>query len=159
MANPTNINVPPAKAADPTNINATVHGTKFPSGVTGADQCVSLNQGSDLGNAVTNSVVDSWIAPFDGYIREYCYQTMSVAATCTFNLFNNTTSTSILGATTPTSNTAANGTSFATAAAQSFSKGDEIQARVTTSGGAGACKGLTVHLFLTPTSGSATNPV
>ena len=159
MANPTNVNVPPAKAADPTNINVPVHGTKFPSGVTGADQVVELSQGSDLGNGVTNSVVDSWIAPFDGYIREYCYQTISVAATCTFNIFNNTTSTSILGSTTPTSNTAANGTSFASAAAQSFSKGDEIQLRVTTSGGSGASKGLQVKLFLTPTAGSTTNPL
>lgn len=157
MANPTNINVPPAKAADPTNINVPVHGTLFPSGVTGADQVVEMGQGSDLGNGVTNSVVDEWIAPFDGYLRDGSYQTITVAATCTFDLYNSTQSQQIVNAVTPVSNTA--GTLTYVAAGQTFTKGDHIQLRVTTSGGAGACKGLGAKLFLTPTSGSTTNPV
>ena len=158
MANPTNINVPPAKAADPTNINAPVHGTKFPSGVTGADQVVSLHQGTDIGNGVTATVLDSWIAPFAGYFRAGNYQTVTVTATATFDIYNATTSTTIVSAITATAGTAA-AVTFASAAAQSFSKSDEIQLRVTTSGGSGALKGANVHLFYTPTEGSTTNPL
>lgn len=157
QTNPTNINVPPALAADPTNINVPIHGTKFPSGVTGADQCITLHQGSDAGNGVTSQIVDSWIAPFDGYFRDGNYQTYSVAATMTFDVYNATSTNNVVSATTPTSNTAA-AIAFTNAAGQKFNKGDEIQLRVTTSGGSGASKGLSLHLFYTPTTGSSTNP-
>lgn len=157
MADPTNINVPPAKAADPTNINVPVHGTKFPSGITGADTPLTLSQGSDLGDGVTNSLVDEWIAPCDGYFRDGNYMTVSTAATCTFNIYNNTQSQSVVDATTPTSNTAAALTLVS--AGKSFAKGDHIRLRVTTSGGTGACKGLVAHLWYTETAGSTTSPV
>lgn len=157
QTNPTNVNVPPAKAADPTNINVPIHGTKFPSGVTGADQVIVLDQGSDLANGVTSSVVDSWIANYDGYFRDGNYQTVSMAATMSFDVYNTTQSQNVVSATTPVSNTAA-AIAFTSNANQSFNKGDEIQLRVTTSGGGGASKGLTCHLFLTPTTGSSTNP-
>ena len=157
MANPTNINVPPAKAADPANINVPVHGTKFPSGVTGADQTVTMKQGSDLGNGVTDAIVAEWTAPWAGYIRSGSYQTYSVAATCTFRILNNTTSQAIVNATTPTTNTAAALTLVA--AGQSFAEGDHIQLLVTTSGGAGACKGLEAYLAFTQLAGTTTSPV
>lgn len=156
MANPTNINVPPAKAADPTNINVPVHGTKFPSGVTGADQTVCLSQGTDLGDALTGVIVDQWIAPCAGYIRKLCHMNYSIAATMSFLVYNSTQSANVLGATTPTSNTGAEVTSFTT---PSFAEGDVIQLKVTTSGGAGASKGLNVKLFYTPTAGSTVNPL
>lgn len=157
MANPTNINVPPPLAADPTNVNVPVHGTKFPSGITGADFPISIGQGSDLGNGVTDSLVDSWIAPWAGYFRNGNYQSMTATATATFRILNNTQSQAVVAATTPTAGTAAALTFVA--AGQQFAEGDEIQLLVTTSGGAGAMKGLQVHLMATQLAGSLTNPV
>ena len=157
MANPTNVNVPPAKGADPTNINVPVHGTKFPSGATGADSVVTLSQGTDQGNGVTNRILDSWIAPYDGYFRKGNYQTDTVTATATFDIYNLTTTTNIVTAVTATAQTAAALTLVA--AAQTFSEGDEIQFRATTSGGSGALKGAVVHLMYTPLAGTATSPL
>lgn len=156
MANPTNINVPPARAADPTNISVPVHGTKNPSGSTGSDTYFKLSLGTDLGDALTGVIVDSWKAPCDGYIRKIAHMNYSLAATMTFLVLNATQAVNVIGATTPTTNTAAEITTITT---PSFVEGDVIQLKVTTSGGSGAIKGLNVHFYYTPLSGSTVNPV
>lgn len=156
MTDPTNINVPPKLGADPANVNVPVHGTKYPSGVTGADSYFHLNLGTDLGDALTGVIADSWKAPCAGYIRKICHMNYSVAAVASFLVLNSTQSLNVIGATTPTTNTAAEITSITT---PSFAEGDVIQLKVTTSGGSGAVKGLNVHVFYTELAGSTVNPV
>lgn len=158
MADPTNINVPPAKAADPTNINVPVHGTKFPSGVVGSDVVITLRQGSDLGNGVTGSIADQYIAPCRLYLRKAVQSNFALAATCSFKLANTTQSIDVVAAQTPTTNTAT-AVSFASAAAQIVEEGDVLQLQVTTSGGAGALKGGGFTLFATQLAGTTTSPV
>lgn len=158
MANPTNINVPPAKSADPTNVNVPVHETKFPSGVTGADQTVTLVQGEILSTGLTDSVCASWIAPCDGYFRRVSFSATTVTAVATFRILNNTTSVAVLAATTPVVNVATGSSTFASVAAATFAEGDELRLLVTTDG-SGALKGLNVILFWTPLAGTTINPV
>lgn len=155
MADPTNINVPPAKAADPTNINVPVHGTKFPSGVEGADYYFELAQKSDLGNGVTAVVADSFTAPCRLYIRKAQQMNYSIAATMSYAVVNTTTSTDVIASATPTTNT----TNAPTVASRTIEEGDVVQLQVTTSGGAGASKGLSVKFYCTQLAGTTTNPV
>lgn len=155
--NPTNVNVPPTLAADPTNINVPIHGTKFPSGVTGADFYFELAQKSDLGNGVTAVIADSYTAPCRLFIRAAGQMNYSLAATMSYSVSNSTQSADIIASVTPTTNTAAAAT--VVTAQRLVEKGDVLQLLVTTSGGGGACKGLSVKFFATELEGSVTIPV
>ncbi len=155
MANPTNVNVPPAMGVDPTNVNVPVHGTKYPSGVTGADFYFELAQKSDLGNGVTAVIADSFTAPFDMYIRAGTQMNYSLAATMSYSVSNTTQSLDVVASNTPVTNTAA----AVTLVTKLANAGDVIQLLVTTSGGGGAVKGLSVKFYATQLAGSTTNPV
>lgn len=158
MANPTNVNVPPPLAADPTNINIPVHGTKYPSAVVGSDFVFELSQKSDLGDAVTAVLADTWTAPFRLYLRSGRQFNYAIAATQSYSLTNDTQSIDIVASNSPTSNTAS-AITFASAAARIVEAGDVLKLLVTTSGGSGASKGLSVKFHATQLEGSATNPV
>lgn len=156
MAAPTNINTGQTRGPDPTNINVGPRGTHFTLGITGADQPITLGIfGTNRPTGDTAFIADSWTATTDGYFRKGNYLAAAVTATATFDIFNATTAASIVAAVTPVAATAG-AITFASTAVQSFSEGDVIQVRSTTSG-AGVLGGLAVHLWYTETAGSTTN--
>jgi hypothetical protein len=156
MADPTNIAVPPSRAADPTNIASVVHGTKFPSGVTGADQTKTLSQGLDMGASATDTLLDQWTAEFDCYVRQAADFAATVTTTASWRLLNSTQAVNVIGPTTPT--TGAGSAAITTITTPNINKGDVIQLLGTTAGSS-ALKGLRVHLFITQRNGSTTNPL
>jgi hypothetical protein len=146
-----NFNVPPLGSSGVGGVNN--HPTKGV--VVGAPVAVKLTQGTDLGDALTGVIADQWIAPCNGTIREFTHSNYSVAATMSFLIYNSTQAANVVGATTPTTNTAARVTSITTAA---VTEADLIQLKVTTSGGSGASKGLPVTLWFEPFTDSSSNP-
>lgn len=120
----------------------------------GAIQTVTLSQGTDLGAGLTSEVFFEWRAPFAGFIREATVWVYDVTGTTTTDIYNSTTSTSMIAAQTITDKTSARVTTIASA---TFAEGDVIQARVTTAASTGASKGAAWVLMIVPTADSSSN--
>ncbi len=122
----------------------------------GAIQCVTLVSGSDIANGVTAEFEAEWNAPFACLVREISYSNRSMAATATFTITNTTQSNTLCATQTPVTATSTR-LQGALVTNPVLAEGDLITVAATTSGGAGAIKGLNVWLTIVPTADSGDN--
>lgn len=144
------------------NFNTGPLGSSYTGGVTnyetkglliGEEQTVKLIQGTDLSISLSAVLVAQWTAPFPGLIRRVDTSNYAVTAVASYDIYNLTTTTSIVDVTALVTNAVSTVT---TLTSNTFAAGDVIQLRITTDGG-GALKGFQAWLLIVPTADSLFN--